>query len=209
MLLTKPKMATAVGMTALACFAIPLLTGDERSERTELKAGQKASEQAARVSTAQPTAESSRTAPAVALAQASGRIRVGPNVQVSKALSDLIHFEVILAEGVGHGGDLFAASMVFSPSEVEAAPKSESAAVVVYASRDGGKTWVPVLDSKREFMPGTGQSFLRRFFQDPALVCGPNGEVYFACNEISSYKSKVDAGEGRSMEVVNPFRTVT
>jgi hypothetical protein len=201
MLLTKSKMATLVGITAAFCFAIPLLTGDEQSEPTELTAGQKASEQAATVSTAQPTAQPSRTVPTAASAQASGKIRVGPNVQVSKALSDHIHWEVILAEGVGRGGDLFAASMAFLPSEVQATPKSESAAVVVYASRDGGKTWAPVLDSNREFMPGLGQSFLWRFFQDPALACGPTGEVYFACNELSSYKLKMDAGGGRWIDV--------
>jgi hypothetical protein len=202
MLLTKPKMATAAGMTAVICFAIPLLARDERSERTELKAGQKAAEQAATVSAPQPTAQPSPTAPAAASAQASGRVRVGPNVHVSKALSDHAHWEVILAEGLGREGDLFAASMAFSPKDLEKAkPNSESGAVVAYASRDGGKTWAPVLDSNREFMPGPGQSFLRRFFQDPALACGPNGEVYFACNELSSYKSKVDAGEGRSIEV--------
>jgi hypothetical protein len=201
MLLTKPKMAAAVGMTAVVCFAILLLVRDERSEGTELKAGQKAAEQAATVSTAQPTAQPSRAAPAAASAQAPGRIRVGPNVHVSKGLSDLIHWEVILAEGVGRGGDLFAASMVFSPSWAKAAANSISAAVVVYASRDGGKTWAPVLDSNREFKGDANQ--IRRFFQDPTLACGPDGEVYFAYNELSRYKSKTDAGEGRSIEVVH------
>jgi photosystem II stability/assembly factor-like uncharacterized protein len=98
-------------------------------------------------------------------------IHVGSNVHVSKARPDYHHWEVILAEGIGHGGDLFAASIVHSPSDIKKQGQPVGT-VVVYASRDEGKIWTPVLD----FEPNPGGF-------DPALARGPRGEVYFACNE--------------------------
>jgi hypothetical protein len=121
-------------------------------------------------------------------AQAALTIRVGPNVHVSKARPDYLHWEVILAEGIGRRGDLFAASIVHSPSDQKKTGPWVGT-VAVYASRNEGKTWVPVLDFEQT--PGCF---------DPALARGPGGEVYFACNETITFAKKllriVRSGDG-------------
>jgi Protein of unknown function (DUF1552) len=143
-----PKMARVV----VACSAIPII--------------------------AWPS-EPARPAPTVpsACAPQPTAIRVGPNIHLSKAHSDLIHTEVILAEMPNGRGDLLAASMYRTPKNIYK--------VVVYASWDKGKTWAVTLDQREKDQPekdhGAG---------DPTLARGPGDEVYYVYIDI-------DNGQGR------------
>jgi hypothetical protein len=122
---------------------------------------------------------------AAATTQELGAIRVGPNVHVSKDRSERVHFEVVLAEDLGRGGDLLAASM-YSPIG-----KVSPDQVAVYASRDRGKTWAPVFE-KGEGSPGK--------FADPAFARGPDGATYFVYLHIETRESRpieiVRSGDG-------------
>jgi BNR/Asp-box repeat len=85
---------------------------------------------------------------------------VGPNVQVSKALSDIGHTECVVAADPNDRDRLLAGSMYY--------PKgSASSKVVGYYSRDGGKTWQ--LSCERN-PKATGL--------DPAVFYGPDGAAY-------------------------------
>lgn len=111
-------------------------------------------------------------------------IRVGPNVQVSKAHSKWAHYETWVAADPKNPMHLLGSSMVFNPE----AAKYES---VVYASFDGGATWSKTLRGHAGWMMG-----------DPVTAFGPDGTAYFSAlslhrpgpNQMWVYRSK-DAGK--------------
>jgi hypothetical protein len=118
-----------------------------------------------------------------------GTVRVGPNVQVSKALSDVAHWEVVLAEGGGPEREFLAASMVRLPDDFK---------IVVYASRDGGKTWKPALDLRKE---------ANTHFGDPALARGADDTIFFVCDEIRRGPGKSKDTADDSMSWLRIFRS--
>jgi hypothetical protein len=87
--------------------------------------------------------------------------QVGRNVLVSKAYAAIEHSEVVIAADPGNANRLLAASMFSPPPVDQAAPK-----VVVYASEDGGKTWVLSFERKDKNP---------RSFADPAFALPKDG----------------------------------
>jgi hypothetical protein len=89
------------------------------------------------------------------------QIVVGPTVQVSKALSQLPHYENLAAGDPGHPGRLITCSMVYA-NEVGKLIWEQC-----YLSSDGGKTWEPSLRVSEGHVNG-----------DPTVIYGRNEEVY-------------------------------
>lgn len=85
-------------------------------------------------------------------------IRVGRNVQVSQARASLAHGEPFVATDPADSSRLIAASMAFEQD-------ANSVLTIVYSSFDGGRTWVPTLDTSQ-------------FSQtdDPGIAYSPSGE---------------------------------
>jgi hypothetical protein len=94
-----------------------------------------------------------------ARAAAEPAVKVGGNVQVSKARGTVPHAEVVIAADPTRSEHLLAASMLAT----EEGAKDESR-VIVYASSDGGRTWAVSLEPPAK--------------ADPALVFGPDGTAY-------------------------------
>jgi len=98
-------------------------------------------------------------------------ISVGANVQVSKALGNYAHYEVLLAADAKNPNNLLGGSMVFSE-------ETNKYSIVAYASFDGGQTWAPTL---------TADEFSYHF--DPTIAYGPDGAAYFVYGApTSEYK---------------------
>lgn len=107
-----------------------------------------------------------------------GVLRVGPTGQVSKTNAGVFHTEVVLAADPADARRLAAAAMYLPPSADSAGPK-----VVVYASADGGKSWVPTLERKDAF------------FADPAFAWGAADALYVV-NMMSASLSHVAKRQG-------------
>ncbi len=116
------------------------------------------------------------------LARADGAVRVGPNVQVSKARAEVFHAEVVLAADPTDPRRLVAASMYSPPPADPAAPK-----VVVYASGDGGKSWAPTLERK-DANPA--------LFADPAFAWGAGDALFFVNLRSPSLEHLGGKGQG-------------
>lgn len=95
-------------------------------------------------------------------------ITVGPNVQVSKIRSDLIHNEVLLAADRSNGKNLIGCTMAFSPQQ-------NKVVTIAYVSHDNGKTWNFGVTNDAGILSG-----------DPACTFGPDGKAYFIAIERSS-----------------------
>jgi hypothetical protein len=107
------------------------------------------------------------------------QIKVGTNVQVSKARENQPHQEVILAADPTNPRHLLAASMLQYPP-------SRTNKCIAYESRDGGGTWRIALEPAHS-IPSIG------YMSDPTVAFGPEGEAYFGQNAIPS-DSKIDDG---------------
>ncbi|HKR59762.1 MAG TPA: sialidase family protein, partial [Pyrinomonadaceae bacterium] len=92
-------------------------------------------------------------------------ITVGPNVQVSKSRSDLVHNEVLLSADPTNPSRLLGCTMAFSPEQ-------NKVFTIAYVSFDGGKSWEPAVTSDRGIQSG-----------DPSCVYGMNGNAYFTAIE--------------------------
>jgi WD40 repeat protein len=90
------------------------------------------------------------------------RIRVGPNVHVSKSRENSAHGEVIIAADPKDPARLLAASVISVPTK----DRDNVPSVVAYRSFDAGKTW--------ELALAKGEDF-----GDPALAFDPEGCAYF------------------------------
>lgn len=103
----------------------------------------------------------------VAHASAQGpRISVGENAHVSGAYGSDAHYEVLIA-----GDPKDASRMVIGSFRFPAGTMSTE--TVVYASRDGGKTWQPTL--KGDVLANTS---------DPAPAYGPDGWAYYTASSL-------------------------
>src|SRR5436190_13146205 len=90
------------------------------------------------------------------------QITVGPNVQVSRARADAVHFEVLIASDPTDAKKLLGCSII--------GPTPDGKMVTgAYASFDEGITWSPVVTDG-----GQMQSV------DPACAYGDNGTAHFA-----------------------------
>lgn len=118
------------------------------------------------------------------ITDSAGQIVVGRNVQVSKVLENMPHYELLLAADPGNPDRLLGGSMVWSEEK-------NKFLLVAYASFDGGRTWTPTLTVDE-----------KETFQDPVPAYGPDGAAYFAGFgdtaggefEMLLYRSK-DAGK--------------
>lgn len=97
-------------------------------------------------------------------------VRVGHNVQVSRALARIPHFEMQLAADPADADRLMACSML-DPDD-----KDESE-VVTYVSHDRGRSWAPTLRVGRE---GEFASW------DPTCAYGPDGLAYSISENMDS-----------------------
>ena len=94
---------------------------------------------------------------------AKAQIVVGPNVQVSKAIPNIPHYENLAAGDQKHPGRLITCAMVFT-NETD-----KSVLQYCYVSSDNGKTWKPTL------RVNDGRSNV-----DPTVAFGLGNEVYVA-----------------------------
>lgn len=90
-----------------------------------------------------------------------GPVAVGPNVQVSRARERVAHNEILLAADPVDAGRLLGCSMAFDPEH-------NKIYTIVYASSDGGRTWVPTLETAD-----------MEFSGDPACALGRNSRAYY------------------------------
>ncbi|HEY7114363.1 MAG TPA: sialidase family protein [Thermoanaerobaculia bacterium] len=88
-------------------------------------------------------------------------IRVGKNVQVSRAHDRIAHNEVLLAADPADAGRLLGCSMAFDPQR-------NKTFTIVYSSSDGGQTWSPTLETAN-----------MEFSGDPACALGKNRRAYY------------------------------
>lgn len=113
--------------------------------------------------------------PRLAFAQVSSSappmITVGPNVQVSAKNSGRAHWEVRMAADPDDAGHLLACSFIQSTKE-------NTFHTVVYSSSDGGRTWMPTLESGTAIYVG-----------DPDCIFGLKGTAYFATLALHSESS--------------------
>ncbi len=109
-----------------------------------------------------------------------GSLRIGPNVQVSKANADILHAEVVLAADPTDSRRLAAASMYQPPPVDPAAPK-----IIVYRSTDGGSTWTPTL-KRTDANPAS--------LADPAFAWGASDSLFFVNMWTPSLDKLADAG---------------
>lgn len=100
-------------------------------------------------------------AAAAALAASEPDIRVGPNVQVSRARDRIAHNEMLLAADPNDPGRLLGCSMAFDPAR-------NRTFTIVYASSDGGQTWAPTLETAD-----------LEFSGDPTCALGRNARAYY------------------------------
>lgn len=107
-------------------------------------------------------------APTTLMAQPA--IVVGPNVQVSAALGDEPHFEMVIAADPSSRDRLMACSMLLGTSVTH----SET---VTYVSHDGGRTWTM---ARRVEGEGGRESW------DPTCTYGPQGVAYSAAEGVDS-----------------------
>jgi hypothetical protein len=103
-------------------------------------------------------------------------ITVGDNVQVSRAFSRDMHYEVLAGADPNDPTRLLACSFLFP---ADGSPNTN----VVYASFDGGRSWAPTLGGK-ELLDTS----------DPACTYGPNGDAYFVAAVLTQ-------GEQRRMRL--------
>jgi hypothetical protein len=99
------------------------------------------------------------------------RITVGPNIQVSQAKGDLSFAEATACADPSTPR-LVAAAMYNVPLADSA--RTSRQATLVFASADGGRTWLPTLDTKAP----------NRSTPDPACAFGSKGEVYFSVMQV-------------------------
>ena len=95
-------------------------------------------------------------------------VTVGPNVQVSKSRSDLIHNEVLLAADRTNPKNLIGCTMAFSSQQ-------NKIVTIAYISDDSGKNWDFAVTNDAGILSG-----------DPACTFGPDGKAYFIALERSS-----------------------
>jgi hypothetical protein len=105
-------------------------------------------------------------APAPVLAE-QPRIIVGPNVHVSAAFADRENEELHVSADPRDANHLIGAAIVDSID-----PSSWST-VIVYESRDGGRSWRPTLE------PTLQSEGVRYTMGDPATLIAPDGMAYF------------------------------
>jgi hypothetical protein len=107
----------------------------------------------------------------VASSPGAAQIRVGANVQVSRARSGDAHYEVLVAADPANARRLLVGAM---RQPAGAASVSGS---IAYVSSDGGETWTPTLETpppdRRQDASG-----------DPAVAFGPDGVAYFVASLI-------------------------
>jgi hypothetical protein len=94
-------------------------------------------------------------------------ITVGPNVQVSKARSNFVHNEVLLAADPSNAKNLLGCTMAFSPEQ-------NKILTIAYVSSDGGNSWNFAVTNDRGILSG-----------DPACTFGVDGHAYFTAVERS------------------------
>jgi hypothetical protein len=97
-------------------------------------------------------------------------VRVGPNVQVSRALADVPHFEMQLAADPENVDRLMACSML-DPDD------RDESEVVTYVSHDRGRSWTQTLRVGRD---GEFASW------DPTCAYGPDGVAYSISENMDS-----------------------
>src|SRR6266404_4229034 len=89
------------------------------------------------------------------------QIIIGPNIQVSKTRADRAHTEVIISADPRDPNHLLGCSIIGSEEPFKAS-------TIAYASFDGGRSWIPTLETNEFFMS-----------TDPACTIGPDGTAYF------------------------------
>ena len=94
-------------------------------------------------------------------AQRASGISVGPNVHVSTARPEEGHYETHAAAHPTDPQQLIATAIIY--------PKVGRRGTLVYASKDGGRSWAPSFMGDQ--LTDTG---------DPAVAYGPDGTAYFA-----------------------------
>jgi hypothetical protein len=115
-----------------------------------------------------------------ACASGDARIKVGPNVHVSKSRENIAHGEVIIAADPKDSARLLAGSVITGP------PTKDHAAVVsvvAYRSWDAGRTWELALEKTEEF-------------GDPALAFDPEGCAYFVALDRKGRLESVRSRDG-------------
>ena len=120
---------------------------------------------------------------ACALPLAAQSIEVGKNVQVSAAHPTAAHYEVIAAADPKDPQKMVVGSFIFPLG-------STAGGTILYATRDGGKTWTPTLQGK----PLDNTS-------DPAPAFGPDGVAYYTASSLGP------AGTPREQRKMLMFRS--
>jgi hypothetical protein len=115
--------------------------------------------------------------PAQSVRRAKVEISTGATVQVSKAFSDLAHYESLAAGDPSHPGRLVTCSMV-SATEAEKLYYQ-----YCYSSFDNGKTWEPTLKINEGWSTG-----------DPAVAYGRGNDVFVVALSVNA-----DRAESRTM----------
>ena len=93
-------------------------------------------------------------------------IAVGPNVQVSAAHPKSGHYEVLAAADPKDASKMIVGSFIYPE-------RGTTAGSIVYATRDGGKTWTPTLQGAQLFNTS-----------DPAPAYGPGGVAYYTASSL-------------------------
>lgn len=116
-------------------------------------------------------------------AQVGLRISVGQNVQVSAGHADDAHYEVLIAGDPKDASRMIVGSFRFPAGTMH----NET---VVYASRDGGRSWEPTLEG--DVLANTS---------DPAPAYGPDGWAYYTASSLGP------AGTAREARRMLMFRS--
>jgi uncharacterized iron-regulated membrane protein len=93
-------------------------------------------------------------------------VAVGKNVQVSAAHAAAGHYEVLVAADPNDASKMIVGSFIYPP-------RGTTAGSIVYATRDGGKTWTPTLQGDILFNTS-----------DPAPAYGPDGIAYYTASNL-------------------------
>ncbi len=150
-MIEKPTLLKVCYLSVLCMALVPLLSSTTANETRTLP-----SKGATKTAPALVNAESSKSRPSA--------IRVGPNVQVSVARSDIDHYEVVVAADPINPNRLLACAIM------ERLPEFSGA----YLSTDGGQHWRAVVTTDSDIIRG-----------DPDVAFGLNKKAYFI--QMSNY----------------------
>ncbi|WIO73619.1 sialidase family protein [Porticoccaceae bacterium LTM1] len=113
-------------------------------------------------------------------------ISVGPNVQVSAALPNIAHAEVIMCAHPTNPNHLLGVSMM----ESRKGDVTEPFQLVAYASHDGGKSWEFSIDSRANDVKAA----------DPSCAYGRDGSIYIS-GMVFTAESRSDGDDEGASEL--------